>query len=65
MTITRELREYAETPDRYAPVIEGSSVTRFDDGRVCVIQGPTWASVSAPNVDGETTSRRCSRRPGD
>ncbi len=50
MTITRELREYAETPDRYAPVIEGSSVTRFDDGRVCVLQGPTWASVSAPNV---------------
>ena len=50
MTTTRELQEYAETPDRYAPVIEGSSVTRFDDGRVCVIQGPTWASVSAPNV---------------
>jgi hypothetical protein len=53
MTITRELREYAEVPDRYAPVIEGSSVTRFDDGRVCVIQGPTWASVSAPNVAAE------------
>ena len=50
MTIARELREYAETPDRYAPAIEGSSVTRFDNGRVCVIQGPTWASVSAPNV---------------
>jgi predicted N-acetyltransferase YhbS len=48
--ISAELREYAETPDRYAPVIAGSSVSRFDDGRVCVIQGPTWASISAPNV---------------
>ena len=50
MSISRELREYAETPDRYARIVPGSSVSRFDDGRVCVIQGPTWASVSAPNV---------------
>lgn len=50
MKISRELREYAETPDRYAHVVPGSSVSRFDDGRVCVIQGATWASVSAPNV---------------
>jgi predicted N-acetyltransferase YhbS len=50
MNISPELREYAETPDRFAPVVEGSSVSRFDDGRVCVIQGPTWASVSAPHV---------------
>lgn len=50
MKLTRGLREYAETPDRYATVIEGASVSRFDDGRVCVIQGATWASVSAPNV---------------
>ncbi len=48
--ISPELREYAETPDRFAPVAPGSSVTRYDDGRVCVIQGPNWASVSAPNV---------------
>jgi hypothetical protein len=47
-TITDELREYAETPDRFAPIPEGSSVTRFDDGRICVIQGTTWAGVSAP-----------------
>ena len=46
--ITDELREYAETPDRFAPIPEGSSVTRFDDGRICVIQGTTWAGVSAP-----------------
>jgi len=46
--ITDELRECAETPDRFAPIPEGSSVTRFDDGRICVIQGATWAGVSAP-----------------
>ena len=44
------VREYAETPDRFAHLADGASVTRFDDGRVCVIQGPTWASVSAVNV---------------
>jgi hypothetical protein len=45
-----ELREYAETPDRFAPVPAGSSVSRFDDGRVCVIQGATWASVCGVDV---------------
>ncbi len=50
MLISAALREYAEIPDRYACVPEDASVRRFDDGRVCVIQGPTWASVSAPNV---------------
>jgi predicted N-acetyltransferase YhbS len=50
VNISRELREYAETPDRYASVAPGSSVSRFDDGRVCVIQGPSWASVSAVEV---------------
>jgi len=48
--ISQELREYAETPDRYAPVQDGSSVTRVDDGRICIIQGADWASVSAANV---------------
>jgi hypothetical protein len=46
--IDAALREYAETPDRFAPIPERSSVTRFDDGRICVIQGTTWAGVSAP-----------------
>jgi hypothetical protein len=48
--ISPELREYAETPDRFTFVAEGSSVTRHDDGRVCVLLGATWASVSGPNV---------------
>jgi hypothetical protein len=48
--ITPELREYAELPDRFATVAEGSTVTRYDDGRICVIQSANWASVSAPRV---------------
>ena len=50
MSVSPELREYAESPDRYAYVAEGSSVTRFDNGRVCVVQGATWAGVSGPDV---------------
>ncbi len=45
--ISDELREYALTPDRFAPIAEGASVTRFDDGRICVIQGSVWAGISA------------------
>jgi hypothetical protein len=45
------LREYAETPDRFAPIPEGSSVTREDDGRICIIQGPIWASISGARFD--------------
>lgn len=48
--IDAALREYAETPDRFAPVPAGSSVTRFADERICVIQGPTWAGISGPRV---------------
>jgi hypothetical protein len=44
--IRDELREYAETPDRFAPIPAGSSVSRFVDERVCVVQGATWASIS-------------------
>ena len=51
--ISSELREYAESPDRFAPIVEGSSVTRHDDGRVCILRGFDWASVSAPNVGPE------------
>lgn len=50
MTVTDEVREYAEAPDRYAMIAAGSSVSRYDDGRVCVIQGATWASVTSVNV---------------
>jgi hypothetical protein len=51
--ITDELREYAETPDRFAPVPAGSSVTRFADERICVIQGATWAGISGPRVSAD------------
>jgi len=49
--LTPEIREYAEMPDRFAPVPEGSSVTRYDDGRLCFIQGTGWGSVSCVNVE--------------
>jgi hypothetical protein len=48
--ISDELREYAETPDRFAPIPEGSSVTRYADERICVIQGATWAGITGPCV---------------
>ena len=46
--LSRALRELAETPDRFAPV--AGSVTRYLDDRVCILQGPTWAGISAVNV---------------
>jgi hypothetical protein len=45
-----ELREYAETPDRFSRVASGASVERFADERICILQGPTWASVSGARV---------------
>jgi hypothetical protein len=53
MIVSDEVREYAETPDRFATIVAGSSVSRYDDGRVCVIQGATWASVTGVNVSEE------------
>ncbi len=51
------LREYAETPDRFTQLPEGVTVSRFDDGRVCVLQGTTWASVSGVRVgDGDVAA---------
>ena len=48
--LTQELRELAETPDRWAPIVEGASVTRYQDDRVCIIEGPTWAGISSVRV---------------
>ncbi len=50
MRLSAEVREYAQQPDRYATIVEGSAVSRYDDGRVCVIQGPAWASVTCVDV---------------
>jgi hypothetical protein len=49
--IDEALREYAETPDLFAPIPEGSSVARDDDSRICIVQGTIWASISAPRFD--------------
>jgi hypothetical protein len=44
------LREYAETPDRFSVIAPNSSVERSATERVCLLQGPTWASVSGVHV---------------
>ena len=46
--LTRELREFAQTPDRYTAIPDG--VERYADDRVCVIQGHTWAGVAGVRV---------------
>jgi L-amino acid N-acyltransferase YncA len=50
MPLTDELREFAESPDRYVDVAGDGLVTRYDDGRICIVQGPTFASICAPQV---------------
>lgn len=50
LPMNSSLRAYAETPDRFAVVPDGASVSRYDDGRVCIVHGPTWASVSGVRV---------------
>jgi RimJ/RimL family protein N-acetyltransferase len=50
MTPTDELREFAESPDKFVEVADDGLVTRFDDGRVCIVQGPSFASICAPKV---------------
>jgi hypothetical protein len=42
--------EYAETPDRFSLIAPGTSVERFADERVCILQGTLWASVSGVSV---------------
>jgi acetyltransferase (GNAT) family protein len=49
--VTKELRAYAETPDRYSVVAADGSVQRFADERVCIIEGPNWAAISGVDVD--------------
>jgi hypothetical protein len=49
-----ELREFVETPDRFSDVPPTGSVLRFADDRLCILQGPTWASISGVCVrDGD------------
>lgn len=52
-----ELREYAETPDRFSHVASGASVERFADERVCILEGPTWAAVSGVRVPTDDVER--------
>lgn len=61
MKLSGDVLEYAETPDRFATIVDGSSVSRFDDGRVCIVQGPTWAAVSAANVEEDEVAELVAR----
>jgi hypothetical protein len=53
VTSSAQLREYAESPDRFSEIPAGASVERFADERICILQGPTWASVSGVSVDAD------------
>jgi GNAT superfamily N-acetyltransferase len=46
-----ELREFAETPDRFTQL--SADVERFADERACVVEGPTWAVVSGVRVEAD------------
>jgi hypothetical protein len=43
-SVPSALREFALVPDRFTRV--GADAQRRDDGRICVLQGNTWASIS-------------------
>lgn len=46
--LSRELREFAQTPDRYT--LLSADVDRFADERVCIVQGSTWAGVAGIRI---------------
>jgi len=50
VTVSPELLEYAEEPDRFSHIAPEESVERFADERVCILQAPTWASISGVHV---------------
>ena len=39
MSLSAELREFAESPDRFVDVADDGLVTRYDDGRICMVAG--------------------------
>ena len=49
MPTSSALNEFAETPDRFSAI--SPELERFADERVCILQGPTWASVSGIHTD--------------
>jgi len=53
--LTPELRAFAQTPDRYTWL--SGDVERHDDGRICVVQGTSWAGASGVRVgDGDVAA---------
>ena len=47
----RVLREFAEHPGRYLTWDHGGRITRHVDERACVVVAPTWAVVTAVDVE--------------
>ena len=47
----RVLREFAEHPGRYLAWDNGGRITRHLDERACVVVAPTWAVVTAVDVE--------------
>ena len=50
-SVPSALREFALVPDRYTRF--AADAQRHDDGRVCVLQGTTWAAISGIRVAAE------------
>lgn len=50
MDVAAALREFAEVPGRFTEVPAGTSVEKFADERVCIVQGATWAAISGVNT---------------
>ena len=50
LSVSPALREYVEEPDRFSHLAPEASVERFADSRICILQAPTWASVSGVHV---------------
>jgi hypothetical protein len=46
----RELREFAEVPDRFTTIVPSARVRRIADERVCIVDGPSWANVTGVSV---------------
>jgi hypothetical protein len=51
VTVTPELRAFAEAPDRYTWL--SGDVERDADDRRCIIQGSVWAGVASVQVDAD------------
>ncbi|HLX78347.1 MAG TPA: hypothetical protein VKR27_05635 [Acidimicrobiales bacterium] len=57
MSLTPELREFAEDPGRFVDEPRSSSVERVVDDRVCLVHGATWSVISGVNIEPDELDR--------